>query len=72
MARHLTAAAFIKHNMPIDNPGLLSEQQALDVAAYIDSRSRPDFTGKERDWPKGNVPPDVPYKVEFQSHSARR
>lgn len=63
MARRLTAAAFIRRNMPFDKPGTLTEQQALDVAAYIDGQARPDFAGKERDWPKGNPPSDVPYKT---------
>ena len=61
MCRLRTAAAFIKFNMPYDNPGSLTEQQATDVAAYINSRPRPDFAGKERDWPNGDQPPDVPY-----------
>jgi thiosulfate dehydrogenase len=61
MARLRTAAAFIKFNMPYDNPGSLSEQQSTDVAAYINSRPRPDFAGKEKDWPNGDHPPDVPY-----------
>ncbi len=61
MGRVRTAAAFIKFNMPYDRPGSLSEQQAFDVAAYINSRPRPDFAGKENDWPAGDHPPDVPY-----------
>ena len=36
-----TAAAFIKANMPYSQGGRLSDQQAWDVAAYIDSRPRP-------------------------------
>jgi len=61
MGRLRTAAAFIRFNMPYDDPGSLSEQQAFDVAAYINSRPRPDFAGKEEDWPNGDHPPDVPY-----------
>lgn len=41
MARVDLAAAFIKANMPFDDPGKLSEQEAWDVAAFIDSRERP-------------------------------
>lgn len=41
MARINTAAAFIKHNMPLSQPGMLSDQEAWDVAAYIDSFERP-------------------------------
>lgn len=35
------AAAFIGPNMPQDKPGSLTNQQAWDVAAYIDSQLRP-------------------------------
>lgn len=61
MARIRTAAAFIKRWMPHDSAGVLSPQEAFDVAAYVDSRPRPDFKGKERDWPHGDPPPDVAY-----------
>ena len=61
MARVRTAAAFIRHNMPRDLPGTLSDQQAMDLAAYVTSQPRPDYAGKEHDWPEGGAPPDVPY-----------
>ena len=61
MARLRTAASFIRHNMPYDLPGTLTDQQAFDVAAYINSHSRPDLEGKENDWPNGDAPPDVAY-----------
>ena len=61
MARIRSAAAFIHHLMPRDRPGTLTPQQAFDVATYINSRPRPDFPGKERDWPNGGAPPDVAY-----------
>ena len=41
MAAIQNAAAFIKTNMPFDKPGTLSEQEAWDVAAYINSQPRP-------------------------------
>lgn len=41
MARVDLAAAFIKANMPLDDPGKLSEQEAWDIAAYVDSQERP-------------------------------
>jgi thiosulfate dehydrogenase len=47
--------------MPFDRPGTLSDQQAFDVALYVNSHSRPDFPGKELDWPRGDPPPDAPY-----------
>jgi thiosulfate dehydrogenase len=63
MARLRTAASFIRYNMPFDRPGSLTDQQAFDVAAYINGRPRPDFPGKERDWPNGDPPPDVAYRT---------
>lgn len=35
------AAGFIKANMPFDKPGTLNDQDAWDVAAYMDSQERP-------------------------------
>jgi len=63
MARRNTLAAFIKQVMPQNNPGTLSAQDAYDLAAFIATRPRPDFPGKELDWPKGDPPPDVPYQT---------
>lgn len=64
MARLRTAAGFIRHNMPFDRPGTLSDEQAVNVAAYMISRPRPDFAGKEDDWPLGGAPADVAYPVK--------
>lgn len=66
MGRPRTAAAFIRANMPIDQPTgqpTLDEQQALDVAAYINAQPRRDFAPKGRDWPFGGAPADVPYET---------
>lgn len=41
MHRVNTAAGFIKANMPLGKPGSLSDQQAWDVAAYVNSHERP-------------------------------
>jgi thiosulfate dehydrogenase len=41
MARVDNAAGFIKANMPLSKPYSLSDQDAWDVAAYIDSHERP-------------------------------
>ncbi|MGO1671728.1 MAG: c-type cytochrome [Sphingobacterium sp.] len=65
MARLLTAARFIKGNMPLgathDNP-MISDEDAYDVAAYINSHSRPEKTGKEHDYPDlSKKPQDCPY-----------
>jgi thiosulfate dehydrogenase len=70
MARVPTAAAFIRHNMPIDQPGTLTDQQAFDVAAYINGRPRPDFAGKENDWPNGDPPLDAAYPTRAAAAKA--
>jgi len=41
----------------------LTPQQAFDVATYINTRPRPDFPAKSRDWPHGGKPPDADYHV---------
>lgn len=61
MARLRLAAAFIHRNMPRDKPGTLSAQTAFDIAGFLTTRQRPDFAGKELDWPNGDPPPDVAY-----------
>lgn len=63
MARRFTAANFVRANMPFATPGTLSDQQALDVAAFVTTRPRPDFSDKQFDWPNGGAPPDVAYKT---------
>jgi thiosulfate dehydrogenase len=63
MTRVRTAAEFIRENMPFDQPGSLTDQQAYDVAMYVNGRPRPEFAGKERDWPNGDPPPDVAYRT---------
>lgn len=41
MARVDLAAGFIQANMPFDQPGTLTDQEAWDVAAYVDQHERP-------------------------------
>jgi thiosulfate dehydrogenase len=64
MARPERAASFVKHNMPLDKPGTLTNQQAFDVAVYLTGMARPDMPGKELDWPEGGAPADVPYATK--------
>lgn len=63
MAREERAASFIWHNMPLGQGRTLAPQQAYDLSAYINSRPRPDSPGKEKDWPMGGAPKDVPYNT---------
>ncbi|MCG6954471.1 MAG: c-type cytochrome [Gemmatimonadetes bacterium] len=70
MARVRTAAAFIRDNMPFNDPGSLTDQQAFDVASFVVARPRPDLPGKEYDWPNGDPPPDVAYPTLAASPKA--
>lgn len=63
MARLRTAASFIRHNMPFDKPGTLTDEQAANLAAFINAQPRPDLAGKEHDWPNGDAPPDAAYET---------
>jgi thiosulfate dehydrogenase len=65
MTRVLTAAAFVRHNMPLgttfDAP-VLSDTNAYDVAAYVNSKARPIKAGLDKDFPnKLQKPVDTPY-----------
>jgi thiosulfate dehydrogenase len=70
MTRVRTAADFISRNMPFDAPGTLTDQQAVDVAAYVNAQPRPDYQGKENDWPNGDAPPDVAYRTRSATRRA--
>jgi thiosulfate dehydrogenase len=70
MARQERAASFVRHNMPFDKPGTLTDREAWDVAAYITSKPRPDMPNKAHDWPLGGAPADVPY--DTKGHRAFR
>ncbi|MBS0149646.1 MAG: c-type cytochrome [Nitrospira sp.] len=61
MARVSVAAGFIKANMPRGWGWTVTDDEALDTAAYINTQPRPDFPDKIHDWPKGGKPADVPY-----------
>ncbi|MBE0407762.1 c-type cytochrome [Psychrobacter sp. AOP22-C1-22] len=59
MARTYTAASFIKGKMPFGQGNSLSDQEAVDIAAYFTHLPRPVKANKEKDWPNGDAPKDV-------------
>lgn len=69
LARTYKAAAFIRNSMPMGvnthgNWGegdVLSDQDAVDVAEYFTHMPRPDFAGKEKDFPNRKKPKDSRY-----------
>ncbi|WP_245581969.1 c-type cytochrome [Phyllobacterium phragmitis] len=69
MARTYKAAQFIKYAMPpamnltppLGAGGVLSDQDAVDVAKYFTHMPRPNFEGKVNDWPNVKKPKDARY-----------
>lgn len=59
MARTYTAAAFIRHNMPLGQGNTLSEQDAIDVAEFVTHQPRPDYAPGKYDYAKGGKPKDA-------------
>src|SRR5579863_5668820 len=61
MHRVLTAAKFIKARMPLGRADL-DDDQAFDVAAYVNSKPRPEMAGLDRDYPdRSKKPVDTSY-----------
>lgn len=61
MHRVLTAARFIKARMPLGD-ATLTDDEAFDVAAFINSKPRPEMANLEHDYPDRNAKPvDNPY-----------
>ena len=61
MHRVLTAARFIKAKMPLGKPDL-TDDDAFDVAAFINSKPRPHMANLDRDYPdRATKPIDGPY-----------
>jgi thiosulfate dehydrogenase len=71
MERVSTAAGFIKANMPYGAGGMLSDQQAWDVAAFVESHERPQdprFTGNVEETRKKYHDHDSYYGQEVNGH----
>ena len=60
-ARIYTLAGMIRYSMPYLDPGNMSDEDAQQLAAFIDSKPRPTFPFKERDYRTEKLPPDAVY-----------
>ena len=54
-------AGIIRYSMPYLTPGKLTDEEAQQVAAFIDSRPRPTYPYKDQDYRTEKVPPDSVY-----------
>jgi thiosulfate dehydrogenase len=59
-ARVYTLAGIIRYAMPYLNPGSLTDEEAQQISAFINSKPRPEFPFKRDDW-GGKFPPDAVY-----------
>ena len=60
-ARIYTLAGFIRYAMPYLNPGSLTDEEAQQIAAYINSMPRPAYPLKDADYRAAGIPPDAVY-----------
>ena len=61
MTRVGIAASFIQRNMPLGQGGTLTDDEAYDLAAFINSQPRPEFPARLQDWSQGGKPADILY-----------
>jgi thiosulfate dehydrogenase len=60
-ARVYTLAGMIRYSMPYLDPGNMTDEDAQHLAAYIDSKPRPAFPTKDRDYRVEKLPADAVY-----------
>jgi thiosulfate dehydrogenase len=60
-ARIYALASYLRHSMPYTSPGSLTDEEAQQLAAYIDYKPRPAFAGKRYDYKVETLPPDAVY-----------
>ena len=59
--RVYTLAGIVRYTMPYLNPGSLTDEEAQEVAAFINSKPRPKYPFKERDYVGSKIPVDAVY-----------
>jgi thiosulfate dehydrogenase len=70
-ARIYALATYLRYAMPYTSPGSLSDEEAQQLAAYIDGKPRPVFPGKRFDYQVEKLPPDaVYYRVAVPSSAS--
>ncbi len=76
MNRLLTAAAFSRHNMPFGTTfaaPAISDAEAYDVAAFVNSQARPEKANLDQDFPNRlQKPVDTPYGPYVDGFSAEQ
>ena len=60
-ARIYTLAGIIRYMMPYLEPGKLTDEEAQHISAFINSKSRPEYPDKEKDYLLEPIPVDAVY-----------
>lgn len=60
-ARVYTLAGIIRYTMPYLDPGNMTDEEALQLAAFITSKPRPSYPFKDKDYLVDPLPPDAVY-----------
>ncbi len=60
-ARIYTLAGYIRYAMPLTNPGIVTNEEAQHISAYINSKPRPVYPDKTADYPGSPRPIDAVY-----------
>lgn len=60
-ARVYTLAGMIRYAMPYLNPGSLTDEEAQQISAFINSKPRPEYPYKSADYPTEKLPLDAVY-----------
>ena len=68
-ARIYTLAGIIRYSMPYLNPGSLTDEEAQQVAAFVNSKPRPEFPDKAMDYRTEKLPVDAVYYRRLRSAS---
>ncbi len=63
-ARVYTLAGIIRYMMPYLAPGSLTDEEAQQIAAFINSKPRPAYPFKDRDYLTDRRPPDAVYYTQ--------
>ena len=61
-ARVYTLAGFVRHAMPGNQPGAITDLEAQEIAAFVDGQPRPVFPDKAA-W-DGSLPSDAVYDTK--------
>lgn len=64
LARVYTLASFIQGAMPLGGAQSLSDEEAQEIAGYVDSQNRPHYSEMQKDYPQGHVPVDAVYYLQ--------